>query len=164
MVTISALEQFYCEAALATYAGNARYKISSEFPGLKIYEYERPSEFLYQDSYVSSGRRFAGETKLYCHKNGLWLPIWVMQYRGFETTDDKQVTEFLKEALRTAYTKGDSKGGRGPLHYDVAGDLIYYNTLGGYHFDFDGKEEIFNLRFELLFLNEYNGFTLIDLD
>ena len=103
---VKRLQGFFFEAALATYAGGTVKKETvPDFPGSKVYRYER-SDLLYIDTYF-------------------------VQYQGWCKYDDPQVLTFLKKVLTKTYKEGEFCGGRGKYsieHWTSDDGLFVYEN------------------------------------
>ena len=124
---VKRLQGFFFEAALATYAGGTVKKETiPDFPGSKVYRYER-SDLLYIDTYFVNGQSSGGQTLIY-HNH---LPVWIMQYHGWCKYDDPQVLTFLKKVLTKTYKEGEFCGGRGKYsieHWTSDDGLFVYEN------------------------------------
>ena len=129
-------EEFFFEAALATYAGNAK-KISVGrlidfgLEGWQGFEYRRRL-FCYRDVWASAPkedgmleRRSWGNT--FISYNGTVL--WCMNYSGWSNPNDHNVLQVLKRGLRLAYTAKHFLGGRGVKTFCSADGYEYRNEL-----------------------------------
>jgi hypothetical protein len=146
-IAVAPLREFFFEASRASYAGGvATLDTNPSLPGSREYRFER-GEYLYVDTFVTSGEWSGGQT-LICQNN---VPVWLMQYHGWCKNDDTRVLAFLKQVLRITYENGEFCGGRGPgEHRSRRGDaLVYMNwsTPGnaprwGFE-EFRGRERIY---------------------
>ncbi len=116
MTTAERLEEFFLEAAQATYAANTTADVrKGTLPGLpksKVYQY-RKGELLYVDTYFTNGDYSGGQTLIWLNDK----PAWLHQYQGWCVGDDKLILAFLKRALFQSYRMGTFAGGRGPARY-----------------------------------------------
>lgn len=159
------LQQFFFEAALATYAsGKKAMKIGH------AWEFRHVSEFgrlVYVDQYVVNGEYSGGQTVILVDD----APAWLMQYHGWCKNDDREVLAFLKGALLHTYKEGKFLGGRGLQDffedpYGSAG-LVYENwpqppSYNHGFASFQGRERIWR-KPEMtkdLFWHQYQGFLL----
>jgi hypothetical protein len=172
---VSEIQDFFFDAALATYAGDTKKTTIPGLPSSKVYRFER-GDFLYIDTYFATDERSGGQTVIYFQN----IPVWLMQYQGWCEDDDPEVIAFLKEALCIAYEQRHFFGGRGPKEYNKSRlasaptqrRLQYYNggygtsSTGNESFDkFIGREWIEELDGTLhgvkVFWHRYQGMLLI---
>lgn len=178
------LQEFFFEAALATYAGSAKKTTIEGLPRSKVYRYER-KEYLYIDTYFTNGEQSGGQTVIYVKRvkfvekipgvsvpEEYWLPSWIMQYHGWCEGDNKEVLDFLKEVLSRTYRTRTFCGGRGKLFGEVnsARCLEYANNWTGTFDYFSGEERISKedvpedgtgLETRDVFWHRYQGMTLL---
>jgi len=176
------LQEFFFEAALATYAGSAPKTSIEGLPKSKVYRYERDN-YMYIDTYFTNGEQSGGQTIIYIKPEGspTFVPAWIMQYHGWCKDDDPKVLAFLKEALRATYEEGVFHGGRGSVMFPFCGQvrtitnddyLIYRNDAGrilpcAFH-RFSGEERIYRSHdkhatngWKEVFWHRYQGMTLL---
>jgi hypothetical protein len=158
------LEEFFHEAASATYAVSPLKSTILELPMSKVYRYRR-GDLLYVDMYWTNGEYSGGKTLIYADD----IPVWMMDYDGWCKGDGKRITAFLKQALCAQYTTGKFYGGRGPDEfYETEKDregLVYRNHPYVYHTGFayfQGRERIFEWPAHTtdLFWHRYKGLLL----
>lgn len=159
------LEQFYLEAAAATYAGGTVKKETiTDLPRSKVYRYES-GDLLYVDTFFTNGENSGGQTVIYVDG----VPAWLMQYHGWCKDDDKNVLTFLKKALSAAYERGEFHGGRGlPRFESHLEDGFFYENfpqMPPYQQDFicfQGRERIWRkpVREVDVFWHRYQGILL----
>ena len=140
------LQEFFFEAALATYAGSTSKTSIEGLPCSKGYRYKR-GDYLYIDTYFTNGEQSGGQTIIYLkpEESPNFIPAWIMQYNGWCEGDDKKVLDFLKEALSRTYRMRTFCGGRGKLFGEVSPSgecLEYANDWKGTFDDFRGVEII----------------------
>ncbi len=155
---VSRLQQFFLEAALATYASGKKAEPHSALSGVKWYRRMR-DEFIYEDVFRANGEHSGGETVIYVHGKAAWL----MQYHGWCKNDDHIVLGVLKKALHAAYERGDFLGGRGVLARDevLANKVLCYrNEPWGSFQHFGGHERIFKNLGQDVFWHRYQGLLL----
>ena len=116
---------FFFEASLNGWAGNAPEITLPELPGFKVIQWPRNGQpgmpgWFYRDAYtVNQGTKVsAGFTNIW--KNG--VPQFMHTYGGHYP---KHVIEFLKKVLRETYSKQHFLGGRGLPSLDLDYDLEY---------------------------------------
>lgn len=154
------LEEFFLNAAAATWTGGAPETAIAELPGAKVYRYAQ-GNLGYIDMYCTNGPYTAGITLISADN----IPVWSMSYDGWCQNDDEAVTGFLKQALMAAYQTGDFVAGRGPREFYGAGEhdgLVYHNYYDPYHWNFaffQGSERIFRYPAHTidLFWHRYKG-------
>lgn len=140
---VAQLQQFFCKAALETYASGQKPIRGADYPWEKKFRIARVSdELTYLDRYVTNGEWSGGETVILVDN----VPVWLMQYHGWCESDDHETLTFLKEALTAGYTSGEFHGGRGPEHFaKVDGrSWVYVNRPHGSFENFRGEEAIFD--------------------
>jgi hypothetical protein len=161
------LQEFFFEAASATYAGCAQKRTIGDLPRSKVYEYHR-GEYLYIDTYFTNGEQSGGQTVIYTGESAT-IPAWIMQYHGWCKGDDKMVLDFLKTVLGRAYRSRAFCGGRGLAFQESEKDpLRYSNQWTGSFANFSGQEKIESetLKDEVLsdwnnvFWHRYQGMVL----
>ncbi len=165
---VQKLQEFFFEAALATYASGKKAEPFSELSGTKHFCHQR-GELCYKDIYVTNGEYSGGQTIILVNDS----PAWLMQYYGWCKNDDSEVLAFLKQALVTAYARDEFHGGRGPKIYMASvrdRTFIYGNKLEGGDFTrFLGGEGIYDKqlydqgkrdRDSALFWHRYQGLLL----
>lgn len=149
------LQEFFFEAAAATYAGSAQKTTIADMPGSKVYRYQR-DEYLYIDTYFTNGDQSGGQTIIYIDRG--MTPAWIMQYHGWCKEDNKQILDFLKEVLAEAYQSRIFVGGRGKfVQYSKNNSLVYMNKWTGSFANFSGQEKIDGEILENEILSEWNG-------
>ncbi|MBI4385558.1 hypothetical protein HY573_01880 [Candidatus Parcubacteria bacterium] len=166
--SVARLQEFFFEAALATYASGKEAAPFPELAGAKCFLHQR-GELCYGDVYLVNGEYSGGQTLIWVHG----VPAWLMQYHGWCKSDDREVLTFLKQALVAAYAKSEFRGGRGPKMYtESVGDrtFLYGNKLEGGDFTrFLGGEGIYDKqlydqgkrdRDSALFWHHYQGLLL----
>lgn len=167
------LQEFFFEAALATYAGHAPKTTIEGLPKSKVYRYERDN-YLYIDTYFTNGEQSGGQTVIYIKSEDspTFVPAWIMQYHGWCEGDNKEVLDFLKEVLSRTYRSRTFCGGRGKLFGEVnsARCLEYANNWTGTFDHFSGEERISKedvpedgtgLETRDVFWHRYQGMTLL---
>lgn len=168
------LQEFFFEAALATYVGHASKTTIEGLPKSKVYCYER-DDYLYIDTYFTNGEQSGGQTIIYIKPEGspAFVPSWIMQYHGWCEGDDKNVLNFLKEVLSATYRARKFCGGRGNLFGEVDPSgccLEYTNNWTGTFDNFSGKERIEKeslledgvcTKTRNVFWHRYQGITLL---
>jgi hypothetical protein len=177
------LQDFFFEAALATYAGNASKRSIEGLPGSKVYRYEK-GNYLYIDTYFTNGDQSGGQTIIYIKsftnpvevygvsvQDPCWVPAWIMQYHGWCKNDDKEVLDFLKEVLAKTYQTKSFCGGRGYPSFESIDDMLNYrNDWYGTFNQFDGEEtidkqvedpEAMGLERTDVFWHRFQGMTLL---
>src|SRR5581483_616375 len=135
---VAEIQDFFFDAALATYAGNTPKTTITDLPGSKHYHFERDS-LIYDDVYFTNGEYSGGSTLISFRAEPKPINLWLMQYHGWCKDDDPKVLAFLKEALRSAYENRVFHGGRGPVGFPFGGQirtithgdyLMYRNDAG----------------------------------
>lgn len=162
-VDIEKLEDFFFEAAMASYASGVEPKSISAFHA-KGYYYSKVIEkdlYEYQDVYFDAGRgKSFGFTIISINSRC----VWTMHYHGecnkkYVGSPKIKVMNFLKKALLNAYEKKKFFGGRGYIFQK--GQLAYDNYCNKRNFeDFSGREritEISSLKSLPIFYHEYEG-------
>lgn len=162
---VQKLQEFFFEAALATYASGKKADPFLWLAGAKHFRYQR-EEFCYIDTYVVNGEHSGGQTIIWV--NG--VTAWLMQYHGWCQNDNKEVLYFLKNALFTAYKRSEFHGGRGiprlvsnsasNLVYENWPDMMVYTNHDFTHFA--GREYIWRkpMREKDIFWHRYQGLLL----
>ncbi len=121
--SVNRLQEFYLEAAAATYAGGVMKKETiPDLPRSKVYRYES-GDLLYVDMFLMSGEYSGGQTVIYVES----VPAWLMQYHGWCKDDNPEVLAFLKAALAAAYARREFHGGRGLPKFRGT-KLLYTNS------------------------------------
>lgn len=136
-ITIKELADFLNEANKSTYANKDAPKASSTRLKSEDYHFEK-GNLIYHDTYFGS-RDFIGEEVVYKDNE----PVWGMNYYGFilsETTNEKELYGFLREALMQEYS--DIIPVRGGKNYQKD-DWEYTNAVEGELNRFTGTEEIY---------------------
>lgn len=178
------LQEFFFEAALATYAGHAPKTTIEGLPKSKVYRY-KSRNYLYIDTYFTNGEQSGGQTIIYIKsftppvlihgvsvQDPCWIPAWIMQYHGWCEGDNKEVLDFLKEVLSRTYRTHTFCGGRGKLFGEVNSGrcLEYANKWVGTFDHFSGEEKISKedvpedgtgLETRDVFWHKYQGMTLL---
>lgn len=159
------LEEFFLEAASATYVGKAKKTTIAELPDSNVYPYQ-VGELSYRDIYWTNGERSGGTTLI--HEHGKL--VWIMSYNGWCQNNDPEVLTFLKQALRSAYEQRLFYGGRGRSAYYQTKQgmpgLVYHNWpdfgLDNGFREFHGREHIqrFPDVVNTLFWHRYQGLLL----
>ena len=144
---------FFFEASLNGWVGDAPEVLMDELPGFKVINYPRYGRpemegFFYRDAYSVHP-----ETKISTGFTNIWhdgIPIFTSGYGGYYP---KQAIPFLKEALRKAYLRKIFNGGRG---------VEYQN--GGFEYIITGKRKLFaeEQARNLLKLKEHTQFDGIE--
>jgi len=175
--TIEVIQEFFFEAALATYAGGAKKGTITDFSCSNAYRYQR-GDFYYVKTYFTNGEWSGGQTLIYFQG----APIWIMQCQGWCKNDDPGIVAFLKEVLRVAYERKQFFGGRGSnsISYRDSSlptnperrELFYTNEAYGGSNEigpfkkFIGHERIEgftpSLENEMFFWHRYQGMLLIE--
>lgn len=164
MPDLQLLENFFLEAAAATYAGGADKSTIADLPNSKAYRYQRDS-LLYTDTYWTNGEYSGGKTVIYANE----IPVWMMDYDGWCQNDDKKVLAFLKRALSSTYTTNRFICGRGPYTFfeyaqGQAEGLVYTNNPDPTDCNFDfftGWDMIFRTSERVkLYWHRYKGIAL----
>ena len=75
------IREFFFDAALATYAGNAPKATIGELPGSKHYHFERDN-LIYDDVYFTNGEYSGGSTVISIRAEPKPVTLWLMQYHG----------------------------------------------------------------------------------
>jgi len=166
--SVADIQNFFFDAALATYAGNAPKTTVPELPGSKRIIFHC-DELLYDDVYFTNGEYSGGSTVISHLAQPKPVNLWLMQYHGWCKNDDPEVLTFLKATLRAAYEKRTFHGGRG--YRFSTGELPsgrvlhYFNTNNGYGSSFNefgGTERIYDdVTDEEVFWHRYQGLLLI---
>ena len=136
-IIIKELTDFLNEANKSTYANKDAPKASSTRLKSEDYHFEK-GNLIYHDTYFGS-RDFIGEEVVYKDNE----PVWGMNYYGFilsETTNEKELYGFLREALMQEYS--DIIPVRGGKNYQKD-DWEYTNAVEGELNRFTGTEEIY---------------------
>lgn len=179
--TIAEIQDFFFDAARATYASGTAKATIPQLPHSKVYCFARDA-FRYVDIYFKHNERSGGQTMIYFQD----VPVWLMQYQGWCENDDPEVIALLKEALRYAYEHRLFYGGRGPSTFPLASDsrwrpdrkgklLVYHNEdrldpAGHSPIDnFMGRERIEmapdpRSHMKTVFWHRYQGMLLIPSD
>jgi hypothetical protein len=157
IMDIELLQEFFFEAANATYVGGGVKKTSIvDLPGAKVIKYQS-GEFHYVDLwYVGQESEHSfGQTTIWHNE----IPIWGMQFGGYYPED---VIEFLKDALRAAYSVKAFHGGRGLPTFTDNQKFTYTNHTEINEFtSFAGQECIYRyLQSELVGRHWYRGYYL----
>lgn len=165
---IAWLQEFFFEAARATFAGSLVEKTTiAGLPKSEVYRYQA-GDLLYVDSYYANGEYSGGQTTIFDNDT----PIWLMQYHGWCMDDNPNVVDFLKLALSATYEIEQWEGGRGPRIYrsDRWPGLGYVNAVDGKHdrfSNFEGYEAIYNrpeLGDSVIFWHRYQGLLLANVE
>lgn len=144
--TIESAEQVFFEEIIHGWASaiTPRKKEQSPFFGHRvIFPRKRNDSYSLLDMYsvTDESRFFSGTTTLFHFR----IPIWRMNYEGWVDRGE-EISDFIKEALRTAYKMKDFFGGRGPFTFNSK-KFLYKNTPGKNSFsDFHGEEMVFDIR------------------
>ena len=149
-IIIKELTDFLNEANKSTYANKDAPKASSTRLKSEDYHFEK-GDLIYHDTYFGS-RDFIGEEVVY--KNN--VPVWGMNYYGYilsETTNEKELYGFLREALMQEYS--DILPVRGGKNYQKD-DWEYTNAVEGELNRFTGTEEIYRAGV-LVYKCHYHG-------
>lgn len=154
---VERIRSFFLKAAGQCYAGDLPKTTIAELPKSKVYTYEE-GDFLYRDVYFKNGDGSGGQTTIFQD----WMPVWLMQYHGWNANDDPNTIAFLKTALRETYCSGIWNLGRGPsrfthpdfpnLKYTVEKsqdtDFEQIEAFGGWERIYEGDSTIFWHRFQ----------------
>lgn len=144
------LSSFLKEANKNTYANKDALKAESSRLGSEDYHFKKDG-LIYHDTYFGT-RYFIGEEIIYRNNR----PVWGMNYQGYvlsSTVEEKELYEFLKEALMQEYSEIIPV--RGPRRYTNR-EWGYVNMPIGELSRFTGTEEIYR-RDELLYRAYYHG-------
>ena len=136
-INLQQLADFLEQANKSTYANKDAPKASSSRLKSEDYHFEKDG-LIYHDTYFGS-RDFMGEEVVYKNTE----PVWGLNYYGFifsETTDEKELYGFLRNALMQEYS--DIIPVRGPKNYQN-NDWEYNNSAEGELDRFTGIEEIY---------------------
>ena len=149
-IDLKQLVNFLNEANKSTYANKDAPKASPSRLKSEDYHFEKDS-LIYHDTYFGS-RDFVGEEVVYKDNE----PVWGLNYYGFilsETTNEKELYGFLREALMQEYS--DIIPVRGPKNYQN-NDWEYNNSADGELNRFTGTEEIYRAGV-LVYKCHYHG-------
>ena len=149
-IIIKELTDFLNEANKSTYANKDAPKASSTRLKSEDYHFEK-GDLIYHDTYFGS-RDFIGEEVVYKNNE----PVWGMNYYGYilsETTNEKELYGFLREALMQEYS--DILPVRGGKNYQKD-DWEYTNAVEGELNRFTGTEEIYRAGV-LVYKCHYHG-------
>lgn len=149
-IDLKQLADFLNEANKSTYANKDAPKASSSRLKSEDYHFEK-DDLIYHDTYFGS-RDFIGEEVVYKDNE----PVWGLNYYGYilsETTNEKELYGFLREALMQEYS--DIIPVRGPKNYQQ-GDWEYNNSADGELDRFTGTEEIYRAGV-LVYKCHYHG-------
>jgi len=137
-IDVKALREFYFEAMLEMFLGDAPRVDVPEKPGYRRIEYRR-DEYRMVDEYLKT----LGTSS---HSSGqavIWqgdTAVWTMAITGrFE----REALPVIKKALRKAFTARQFIGGRGPQHFND-GRYSYENHFELWDFkEFNGRESVY---------------------
>ncbi|OGN13902.1 MAG: hypothetical protein A3J47_03435 [Candidatus Yanofskybacteria bacterium RIFCSPHIGHO2_02_FULL_43_22] len=149
-INLQQLADFLEEANKSTYANKDAPKVSSSRLKSEDYHFEKDG-LIYHDTYFG-GRDFMGGEVIYKDNE----PVWGLNYYGFilsETTDEKELYGFLRNALMQEYS--DIIPVRGPKNYQN-NDWEYNNSADGELDRFTGVEEIYRAGV-LVYKCHYHG-------
>lgn len=149
-IDLKQLADFLNEANKSTYANKNAPKASPSRLKSEDYHFEKDG-LAYHDTYFGS-RDFIGEEVVYKNNE----PIWGLNYYGFilsETTNEKELYGFLREALMQEYF--DIIPVRGPKNHQN-NDWEYNNSANGELDRFTGTEEIYRAGV-LVYKCHYHG-------
>src|SRR3989344_5740524 len=149
-INLQQLADFLEEANKSTYANKDAPKVSSSRLKSEDYHFEKDG-LIYHDTYFG-GRDFMGGEVIYKDNE----PVWGLNYYGFilsETTDEKELYGFLRNALMQEYS--DIIPVRGPKNYQN-NDWEYNNSADGGLNRFIGTEEIYRAGV-LVYKCHYHG-------
>lgn len=149
-IDLKQLAGFLEEASKSTYANKDAPKAPSSRLKSEDYHFEKDG-LIYHDTYFGS-RDFIGEEVVYKDNK----PVWGLNYYGLilsETTNEKELYGFLREALMQEYS--DIIPVRGPKNYQQ-GDWEYNNSADGELDRFTGTEEIYRAGV-LVYKCHYHG-------
>jgi hypothetical protein len=159
LVDLQEVQNFFFEAALATWVGDGKESTISELPASRVLVYER-NLFRYVDSYYVSPAAeldFFGETVIWFRNS----PVWGMNYGGFYPDN---LNPFLKDALRETYERHEFQGGRGPREYSYSDEdstLVYTNNPSPNYFTSFCGEEYIHDSGTMVGVLQYHGRSLI---
>ena len=152
-IDLKQLVNFLNEANKSTYANKDAPKASPSRLKSEDYHFEKDS-LIYHDTYFGS-RDFVGEEVVYKDNE----PVWGLNYYGFilsETTNEKELYGFLREALMQEYS--DIIPVRGPKNYQ-SNDWEYNNSADGELDRFTGTEEIYRAGVLVYKCHYHGGFV-----
>lgn len=151
-IDLKQLADFLEQANKSTYANKDAPKTSPSRLKSEDYHFEKDG-LAYHDTYFGS-RDFIGEEVAYKDDE----PVWGLNYYGFilsETTNEKELYGFLREALMQEYS--DIIPVRGPSNYQQ-GDWEYNNSAEGELDRFTGTEEIYRAGVSVYKCHYHGGF------
>jgi len=125
----------------------AKKSLVSSIPGAKMISFKYGRSFKFVDVYITNpeSRVSTGFTFIYRFSAKKLVPVWTMSYWG---TYPKEIAQFVKKALMSAYQDKVFCGGRGPGTFiDNQKGLIYINdTSPGCTFEnFSGMEKVISM-------------------
>lgn len=154
----------FIKAMLAGYISDSADKkvirISSRNGAEQMFTYEDEEMKVVDHRLIAqTSRFFVGTTTVFIDD----VPIWWMSFGG---RYPKEITDFLKRALKAQYESGSFRGGRGSIRYSD-NEFTYSNTLDGIENsdlsleNFSGREEITDKDGNVLGFLNYSGMSLL---
>ncbi len=137
-IDMDEVQEFYIEAMLAGFLGNAPRRPVLGKPDFLQIEIERGQYRLLDEYQKTQGSTYSFGSIMIWSSD---VPVWGMSFSGHYSKEARRV---VKAAMRAALEKGMFVGGRGLQDFSLNG-LRYTNQFGRWDFrDFDGNESVYD--------------------